>query len=570
MSQPYNIVHRLNNIVIDNPVERSETSIQVDFKDTIQGNVETDTYTFVNEAYTIIKNEFDAGLSGGNGVFEGIPYSIEIQKAQESESVFQGFLDMKSIEFLQPNEPKILSRVIKEDGLNNISERLQGLTFALLEANGTITNSSYEDVQTIIEKKVTFLEQALLALAIYLMVKEIIESIRSIAETVATIASITSSSTTGALGALVYAIASLLFQAAYTALMIVALFDLVTQFVNNLIPPTKKLKGIRFRTALNAIFSYLGYQLISPIKDLDNYIYMPSKADGRQNKGIPFASDYGFIANEFVDLCIKMFKAQLFVTDGVVQLRTESDPFFIKTSTYILPDVLERPSKTNANELKESVLISFRDDLSDEYTIDNWKGTSYVVTTKPNTFTNEKAVQITGLNEVRIPLSLGNRKDKLSSLENALNAFFETANKLFGVFGSNNTFPLLTERIGLLKVSSEFFNNAKVLKVKNGKLTSDYRTSLSAKYLYNNYINYDSFVQNNYSRQRLVYESISIPFSYSDYKKVLDNSYFTTSEGKTGRITSLTWFVETDKAEIDYYIEEVYTRNLREEFYEVD
>ena len=568
--QPYSVIHRLNNVVIDNPVERIEAVIQVDFTDTVQGSIETDSFTFVNDAFTIIQQAVKNGLNGGNGIFEGLPYSIDIQQGQNSENVFKGFLDMKSLDFLIPNEPKITARLIKEDGLNNLSERLEGLTFALLEANGSITKSSYEDIETIIEKKVTFLEQALLALSIYLMIKEIIESIRTIANIIATIASITSSSLTGAVGALIYAIASLIFQAAYTALMIVALIDLVTEFLNNLIPPVKKLKAIKLRTALNAIFSHLGYQFVSPIKELDEYYYMPSKAEGRQNKGIPFDSDYGFIANEFVQLCTSMFKAQIFLQNGVVQLRTEKDDFFLKQSTYILPDVLDAPFSYNTDELKESVLISFRDDISDEYTVDNWKGTSYVVTAKPKTQTNQKAVQINGLNEVRIPLSLGNRKEGLTSLENALNSFITTANNLFGVFGASNTFPLLTKRVGLLKVSTQFFNNPKILKVKSSKLPTDYRTGLSAKYLYDNYINYDSFVQNNYKRQRKVYQGVTIPFSYSDYKKVLNNSYFTTNQGKNGKITSLNWTIESDKAEIDFYIEEIYTRNLTEEFYETE
>ena len=570
MAQPYFVQHRLQNELIDSPVERLGTSIQVDFEDTIQGNVETGTFTFVNEAFTIINNAVKNGLSGGNGIFEGIPYEISIQKGLENESIFKGSIDMKSLEFLQPNEPKIQAGIIKQDGLNSLSEKLEGLTFALLESVGAISKDQYQDVRSIVEKRVTFVEQAVLALAIYSMLKEIFEAARRIAETAATISSILASSITGQVGALVYAILSLIFEAAYIALMAVALFDLVQSFVNNLLPIPKTIKGIKLRTALNSVFQYLGYTFNSPITELDEYVYLPSKAEGRQDKGIPFDSDFGFIASEFVDFCKRIFKAELFIVDDVVQFRTKKDPYFQKQSTYILPDVLEKSFSYNTNELNESVLISFREDLSDEYTINNWKGTSYVVTTRPNTFTNEKLVQMNGLNEVRINLSLGDRKKELSSLENALNAFLQVADALFSVFNSSNSFDQILDRVGLLKTSQDYFNNPKLLKIKNDKLPSDYRDSLSAKYLWDNYLNYDSFIDDNYSRQRKVYEGVQIPFSYSDYKKVLDNSYFTTSEGKKGKITSLNWIIESDRAEIDYYIEEIYTKNLKEEFFEVE
>ena len=32
---------------------------------------------------------------------------------------------------------------------------------------------------------------------------------------------------------------------------------------------------------------------------------------------------------------------------------------------------------------------------------------------------------------------------------------------------------------------------------------------------------------------------------------------------KKGKITSLNWIIESDRAEIDYYIEEIYTKNLK-------
>ena len=61
MGQPYFVQYRLKGIPIDNPIERSDVSIQVDYEDRTQGSIETSQLTFVNEAYNIIKAEIEAG-----------------------------------------------------------------------------------------------------------------------------------------------------------------------------------------------------------------------------------------------------------------------------------------------------------------------------------------------------------------------------------------------------------------------------------------------------------------------------------------------------------------------------
>jgi hypothetical protein len=581
MPQPYFVQYRLNNQLIDNPVERFETSIQVNFDEGAQGSIETSQLTFVNQAYSIIQQAIVDGLNGGVGITEGLPLEINIQEGQESTNVFKGYFDFTSLQDLtgdpnHVNEPKVLASIVEQDGLNNLSERLEGLTFALLEAKGVITKANYKKVKYLVEKKVTFLEQAFLALSIYLLAKEIYEASLRLADQIATIASLTATSLTGALGALVYAIASAIFLAVYIGLMVSALLDLIKQFKENLVPSVQEFNGINFRVALNKIFSYLDYEFISPITDLDEYVYLPSKADGRDDKGIPFDSDFGFVAQEFVNLCLNMFRAEIFVKEGqngqksTVQMRTKKDPFFESQSTYVLPDVIDKAFSYNLNEIKESRFLKFNSDISDEYTVSNWKGTSVVITTTPLVQNNPKNNLLKGLQEFSFPIALGTAKEKLSDLENAINAFYKIADSVFAIFGNSNTSTPIQGRIQMLIISQPFFGTPKVLKMKGSKLSNDYRTGLSAKYLWDNYHNYDSFVQDNFKRQRKVFTGIRIPFSFSDYKKVIENSYFITSTGQRGKFTSLEWTIESDTAEVSFWLEEVYTRNLQEEITEVE
>ena len=61
MPQPYFVQYRLKKQLIDNPVERADASIQVQFDESTQGSIETSQLTFVNEAYKIIQQEIADG-----------------------------------------------------------------------------------------------------------------------------------------------------------------------------------------------------------------------------------------------------------------------------------------------------------------------------------------------------------------------------------------------------------------------------------------------------------------------------------------------------------------------------
>jgi hypothetical protein len=555
----------LNGTEIQSPIERLDVGIQVDFATETQGNIETDSFIFVNEAYTIIKNYIESGQNGGIGIFEGIDF--QIQFSENSQNLFDGFLDMKSLEFLEA-DAKIGAKIIKTNGLNNLSERLQGLTFDLLESNGTIKKSDCTQVEMIVEKEVNGIELALLSLSIFIMLREIYDTIRKISQNIAIISAILAAGITGSVGSLIYAIASVLFDSIYIGFLSVSLFNMVNELISYILPIPKTVNGITLRTGLTKIFKHLGYNFQSTIQELDQYTYLPSKNNTRTEKGIPFASDYGYIADEFVNLCLDMFQAKIYVQGSNVWLRTENDAFFENQSTYILPDILLESYKFNTNELKESVLIAFDDDISDSYTVKNWKGTNCVITTTPISSTDPKKNMINGLLEKRFPIALGNRKNSMTDLEKGLQSFIKVATSLFSTLGKSQNLKTISDRIGQLKVSQDFFDKPKLLKVLNRKLTNDYRNNLSAKYLWDKYISYNSFISNNYKRQRKIYENVVIPFSFLDYQKITENSYFTTFDGKRGKFTNLNWVIESDKAEVSFYIEEIYTRNLKEEIYE--
>jgi len=103
--------------------------------------------------------------------------------------------------------------------------------------------------------------------------------------------------------------------------------------------------------------------------------------------------------------------------------------------------------------------------------------------------------------------------------------------------------------------------NAPYLVLKNNQ-----RDSLSAKYLYDNFIIDASFVANSYRGQWKLYENISIPFSRSAFVAIGNNNYFQDMNGAVCRMDKVEWEHGKDRAVVSYRVREPYCTNLTETF----
>ena len=80
-------------------------------------------------------------------------------------------------------------------------------------------------------------------------------------------------------------------------------------------------------------------------------------------------------------------------------------------------------------------LLSYQTDISDDYTIDNFKGTNYQIHTKLKSKNEANQDLIKGLQETNIPFALGSRKDKLNGLENVLKDLFKVVDDVANFWG---------------------------------------------------------------------------------------------------------------------------------------
>jgi hypothetical protein len=330
------------------------------------------------------------------------------------------------------------------------------------------------------------------------------------------------------------------------------------------------------------IGQYLGYSVYTNLP-LHDYYYLPSNLSGDifsasgfvsngrgTQKGIPNTEDYGYMLSEFMDLIKRLFNGKFAILNNTLYFLNADDDFWVRTSSYKLrEDTFIPVTEYNNQDLKANTLYSFRTDVTDSYTITEYKGTSYQIITRPIVTNNQSNVLLKGLDRVEFPVALGTIKSKLNAFDNVLlrvSIVMDSLSRVFG--GSSNYASLVRGRSNMLKLSDNNYTIPKILYIKGNSIPSRHRDFLSAKFFYENYHINKSFVSNNFYGQKKIYTGIRVPFSYDDWIKITNNSYFTDYKGNVAKITQLKWSVGGDYAEIDFWVREPYTKNLTEDFIE--
>lgn len=570
----------LNGVPAIGLIEWNDVTITADYEgENVQPHISIEAFDFSGVARNLIKDWVDNGLSGGVGIFEGMPFQIQIFNNTNVQENFNAYLDFTNDFAELTDDGKLSVSVIKDKGLDNFFNQLEGLTYGYLESIGLFP--SYNNVEYVVEKKINPIELIMLTIVLYIMVKDFVENlIETIRLIVQTISAAIPSVGTGAvmnIGAILFAVFCIILRILYLALLLVAIINMSKKLYELLIQPKRTHKALLLKTLLEKAATHLGYSFVSPLSELSNLTYLPSNPNldevgssgiisspkGTQ-KGIPNTLDYGYNCAEMYKLAKDTFNGNFVIVGNQVHLRSKNDVYWFQQSTWNLPSILLNKKEYNTSDLKSTKVISFSTDINDEFTIDNFTGTNVEIKTTPISIINKDAVLLKGLDEVKLNVALGNRKDKLNAVEKTLKSVGQFIDTLTGIFGGGtNLATKVKNKVGVLKVSSNWTSLPKLLYVIDGKLPSNHRQLFNAKLLYDKYHNYNSFVLNGFFGQKLIYRNVEIPFGFEDYQQLTTNSYFY-FKGKQAKITKFVWTIGKDKATIDFWVRESYTFNLKE------
>ena len=568
---------KIKGIEVLAPKEWEDITFSASFvDDNIQPSIEIDSFTFGFDGAKIIKEHKEQGR-----IFEAIPFTIETYNINRVIVGFEGIIDLSN-DYTENDNGTVTVRIGKLNGLDDLNTRLSGLTLSYLESIGKFSNANYTDCNYVVEKPINLIELMISNIVTYLMVKELQNQIRETAKDISAAIGMLSSGATGSIGAAIWSVAVALIQVTYSLILLSAILKLANQLFRALLPMVRTHKTLNYREALTVISKHLGYKLDSPIKELDNYYYLPSNqsvdeidaktgfisiARGTQ-KGIPNPNDYGYTANEFFDLCKRLFNAKIRIVGNTLIFRSKNDPYWRQSTTYKMPNILLEQKQYNSQDIVFSRLIKYDlDAIADLWTVENFKGTNYeVIVEDPN-------IKIDALNliqnheTIEFPVALGNRKQSLNAVEKTLAELGGVIDTTVNLFGGNSNFKKqVKNRIGVLKVGSNNTTKPKLLYLSaDGSIPQNHRDNTSAKYLWDKYINEKSLVANQFIGQKALYSIQKLPFGLEVFNKTIENSNFTMSNGANAEFISINWNISGDFAEAEIKVDEVYTENLIEE-----
>lgn len=556
-----------------------------------QANISVTDFEFVNEFSQEIRNWISAGLTGGFGIFEGMPLEININGANPTYLAFEGYLDFTNdFEIVDPTLVK--GKIQKQKGLNSLSEKASGLTWEYLYQEGILTDSDFVSIPYVVEKEFNFVEFALVSYMIYGFATQLQGLIRQTAFDIANIIAISTSGITGAGSGLGLAIVVASINLIQATAILILLASLIIDLIAFLISPVKFHKGIRLKKLLDKGSQHLGYSYNTTISEIseNELVILPSKTSintdqqafriknqltvNQAGVGFPRAIDYGYTFEEILQLVNTTFNAKIGIKNNVIEQHSLNSSWWIQQSTYQMPDILLESKKYNTDELSSNKLISFAIDIKDKNILDEYKGISYEIITEPISVNNQNNVLLKGLDSTEIPYTLGRRKEGLNFFEEFVKIMASGLDGLVDFFGGQGSaVEKITSRVGMLKLETDFVNIPKLMIMNNeNKLPANHKSVWSAKVLYDKYYIYNSFVGNNFTNanQWLLYEGVKVPFGFTDFLSLIDNSYFYNQNGNPAQVTKIEWNISRDYALLSYRVNEVYTKNLKETFIETE
>ena len=508
--------------------------------------------------------------------------------------VFKGFIDTSDdLELLdvsfgegneQPNEVNVKFK--KNDSIQYFSDKITGVSFGSLLEDGTITKNDFTNVTTVVQKRFDFVEFSVMILSIYLLQKQLSDTVKEVKTTISQVLAFFTAGSPFPVASAVYKVAVAIIQIAYAVALLGLISSLVIQLIQLLLPPRVENKGMTLKTLLNKACEKFGYTLETDIEELDQYVFLPSKPFDNEKgifeeigdfffpfvkpntQGIPSTSDFGYLINEMFDLCSNLFRARTNVVNNRVLFYNEFNPIWYKFDGYTPRTNIKLGNKKfNTSELPQTRLLSFITDPVDLWTVENYTGTAYEIKTETKKGT---VGTIKGLDRIDFPICLPVAKTSFTPLEKIVYECAKIADSLTALLGQKtnlaSNFDLSVNNV--LKVSTNQFTVPKLVPLNGRRLPSNLRQVLSAKTLYEKFHAGTSFVTGDRTGQKVIYTDVEIPFNIDDLQKTINSASFTLTDGRRARFREISYLLGRDVATATIEVQEVYTTNLKEVYYE--
>jgi len=560
--------------------------------DNVKPAITGEAFNWERDAAQEIQRHIATGITGGAGIFSKPTLSITASDTSGTDTVFNGHIDLnKNFRVLREN--RVECGVSRPEDLEVINSRLKAISYGYLLDKGVIKKSDYTKIDYIVINDFDKQNLVIWPIMIFILSKELFVAIEKVQEAFANNVKILTLtpfiSVSPAMAAVVaseirMALFKKIVSIIYLTAIIFAIKKLLKEIISYIIPKPRKYYGMTLRSLLTKALGHIGLTLDSNISELDRVVYLPSRTNlhessiiddnsilwkDRNQGGIPKLQDQGYSCAEMFSLCLEMFNAFVKVENGVCHLYPEGDAFWVKAGQYKLPDVLlEQPyeKKYNIDEAFNTKIFSFRTDTTDNWTVKNFTGTNIEVITESTIDIPLNQKTLTGLYEKRWPVALAHRRSLLGEWETLILNYAKDIDKAFKTLSGKATkyAEQITSLLSAMVVSTKHWSVPKVVYLNtSGGIPINHREMLSARKLYTKYWSYRTFAEP-YTGQKIMYEGIKIPFGLTEWLTLTSNAYFITSDGRTGKFTSLEWVMGQNVAIASFWIQEVYVKTVKE------
>jgi hypothetical protein len=522
------------------PKNKDSVNYVFDFSDRQLRELElsVDTLEFVREDFDAIKQWLSL-----YGNFVGMPLNIQYSNGQ----VVKYLLDFADPSF-QMRERGCSVKLKRYKAIDNFFDNADGLSFGII--NWQESDFTLVDYVIIPEQQASYYLS--LSLATYSLARELSEAVKSISEGIADLAEVLPP-VPGNLGAVVSAGIKLAARIAYAISIIIALTKLSIEIINVIFQPIRQFKGVSFRRLLQKGCGYLGYTLQSnllnqlapltilpvPLKPKDGtwfFELIGTNTSGYTN-GYPSSRDTIQTLGQAVKAIENTFNAKTSVIDGVV--RIEQETFFENTpntgllNAFNMQDAMQSEYTLNSEELFKRMVVQYQVDPSDFNTFDDTFQNLYEISSETLSSPDRSYELFKGFDLVDIPFARGTNKGNLNFLEEAARGFA----KAIDLFTNGNLSAKIEARKNALQISSQYFNNTKLLWMQGSKLHPNQTNFIGCQAIANKYW-YSRFIENN---QRRIYENVPVAMTESELFALMQNNYIIANDGQVVEITSIQW-----------------------------
>ena len=267
----------INNLRINEPNNWKELLLELNFdKDNPTSRVSLNDWElgvggYNNNDGVVLSNKHIAdGLTSGVGIFEGLPFRIELEHAGNVEDLFKGYLDLTQSTI---DCDLITATSVEQGGVDWLNDVVDSVSFEYLyEETNLLNDSDFVAIPYVINSIPKAGEAFLLTLMAFTTVTAIQEQVQGLNEDIAEITGNPLSAISGVL--------KVSLKIIYIGTLIVTVVKLILDAVKLIIQPVKYHKGMYVKDLLSIGCQHFGLTFKSSIfedTDFKDLVIIPSQ-----------------------------------------------------------------------------------------------------------------------------------------------------------------------------------------------------------------------------------------------------------------------------------------------------